>query len=78
MHTQLFESVVTVYKRQERARRLKRILAWCGVVAAGALLMFCIGLYVMRNGIAPSLITVIVAGLLAWGIWGFVHLKTRD
>lgn len=65
------------YNRQLRYRRIKRALAWCGIVAAGSLLVFCIGVYALREGVLSVLATLIIVALMTWGIWGFIHLKTR-
>ena len=77
MNTRLFGSVVDKYNRDLRIRRFKRALAWCGIVAAGSLLVFCAGICALRSGILDSTITLGIILLLAWGLWGFVFLKTR-
>jgi len=77
MNTRLFGSVVDKYNRDLRMRRFKRALAWCGVVAAGSLLVFCAGVYVIFIGLPTIIAAVVIMGLIAWGVWGLVFLKTR-
>jgi len=78
MNTRLFGSVVDKYNRDLRTRRLKRALAWCGIVSAGSLLVFCAGVVCIKYfAWRDALLQISIWALLAWGLWGFVFLKTR-
>jgi len=71
----MFESVVTVYKRQERARRFKKLMALLCISAAVVLLGFGFGALVFTSQ-SPALCAAGVVILIA-GMWGAHHLSTR-
>jgi hypothetical protein len=65
------------YRRERRAHWLKKVVAWIGVMAAGSLLVFGAGVTLLHYGMLDFIVTFSIGGLLAWGLWGFVFLKTR-
>jgi hypothetical protein len=77
MNTHIFGSVVDKYNRDLRIRRLKRAFAWFGIVAAGSLLLFCVGAVMILSGWKVSLVMITILALLAWGSWGAGYLATR-
>lgn len=75
MHTQMFESVVTVYNRERRRLALLKLLAWiCRMGAAVMLLMGFGALLALVNSLVFTLVSI---PLIAAGVWGQHYLSTR-
>lgn len=66
------------FRREPALHRVKKVLAWVGVILAGALLVFIFGVLLLI--IMPwqvAIITAAMFGVLIWGSWGSDFLKTR-